>query len=195
MNYQEKCRWLANLYGEAAKTGRAIQYAAAEKWVTADEGPSLSCRIEDYRIEPEPPKAWVVWDDEGWRKITKIKPDAERFAESINGTIQEITRPESQVGEPRPVDTPEWLEDMKASRAEHAEVRKILKHRISLGEALSCWLSNTEAIIERLDSAIAKAEGRGESANNELSTCFTLNGCCKNTRTSLGMLAPPRKPA
>jgi hypothetical protein len=35
-----------------------------------------------------------VWDDEGWRKITKIKPDAEQFAESINGTIQEITRPD-----------------------------------------------------------------------------------------------------
>jgi len=94
MTYQEKCRWLADFYREAAETGRTIQMQNVNGWMDSTIGPIPSSDPEDWRLKPEPPKAWVVWDDEGWRKITKIKPDAERFAKSINGTIQEITRPD-----------------------------------------------------------------------------------------------------
>jgi hypothetical protein len=36
-----------------------------------------------------------VWDDGGIRMISSIKPDAEYYAKRINGTIQEITRPDA----------------------------------------------------------------------------------------------------
>lgn len=95
--YKAKCQWLANLYREAAESGRAIQYAASERWVAADEGPSLNSRTEDYRLKPEPPKAWVVWYNGGgsiW--ITTDHEKAVSFANHncSDATIQEITKPD-----------------------------------------------------------------------------------------------------
>jgi hypothetical protein len=161
MNYIEKCRWLSEFYREAVETGQEIQFRVPE-WSKASGGPSFHSNPDDWRIKSEPPKAWVVWLDDGAR-IRDNKNSAEELSRMHHGSvIQEITRPEQQASEPKSAAAPEWLDDMKASRDEHAEVQKILKHRISLGEAVLSWLSNTEVIIDRLDAAIAKAEGRGE---------------------------------
>jgi hypothetical protein len=94
MNYQEKCRWLADFYREAAETGRTIQMQNVNGWMDSTIGPCLSSYTLDWRFKPEPPKAWVVWDDKYARGLFVELDEAERVRKSINGTIQEITRPD-----------------------------------------------------------------------------------------------------
>jgi hypothetical protein len=94
MNYQEKCKWLADFYREAAETGRVMQTNHNGQWVNPKIGPNLNSTASDWRLKPEPPKAWVVWDEDECRMISGIKPHAEEYAKRINGTIQEITRPD-----------------------------------------------------------------------------------------------------
>jgi hypothetical protein len=96
MNYQEKYKWLSEFYRKAAETGCEMEYRdAKDGWIHASSsGPSVFSDPKDWRLKPEHPKAWVVWDDDECRMITSIKGDAEQYANRINGTIQEITRPD-----------------------------------------------------------------------------------------------------
>jgi hypothetical protein len=94
MTYTEKCRWLADFYTKAADEGRGKQFRRASKWEDTLMGPCMDSDPEQWRLKPEPPKAWVVWDENQCRMISSIKPDAEDYAKRINGTIQQITRPD-----------------------------------------------------------------------------------------------------
>jgi hypothetical protein len=95
MNYTEKCKWLADFYREAAKTGREMELKCpAAGWIPSEAGPDRFSVPGNWRLKPEPQKAWVVWDEDGCRMISSIKTDAEEYAKRINGTIQEITRPD-----------------------------------------------------------------------------------------------------
>lgn len=94
MNYTEKCKWLADFYREAAETGRIIQMQNVNGWMDSTIGPVPSSDPEDWRLKPEPQKAWVVWDKGAVCIASEIKEYAEEFAKRINGTIQEITRPD-----------------------------------------------------------------------------------------------------
>lgn len=55
---------------------------------------------------------------------------------------------------------PELLEVLKLSLIEHKEVREFLNVRILEGESVYTWLGETESMIERIKTAIAKAERR-----------------------------------
>jgi hypothetical protein len=92
MNYQEKCKWLADFYREAAETGRTIQMQNINGWMDSTIGPIPSSDPEDWRLKPEPPNAWVVWTEKPVG-IFLDKGNAIANAASCNGTIQEITRP------------------------------------------------------------------------------------------------------
>ena len=93
MNYQEKCRWLADFYREAAETGRTIQMQNVKGWMDSPIGPCLSSYTLDWRLKPESAKAWVVWGPGGPSAI--IGEDiARQYARECGGTIQEITRPD-----------------------------------------------------------------------------------------------------
>jgi hypothetical protein len=94
MNYQEKCRWLADFYREAAETGREIQFYNQLVWEKAICGPTLQDGPRTHRLKPEPPKAWVVWDAENPLSVAKSQAAAREIASQFNGTIQEITRPD-----------------------------------------------------------------------------------------------------
>jgi hypothetical protein len=95
MNYQEKCKWLADFYREAAETGRTIQMQNVNGWMDSTIGPCLSSYTLDWRLKPEPPKAWVVWDENGIPvSVALEKWHAVKNAGIINGTTQEITRPD-----------------------------------------------------------------------------------------------------
>lgn len=97
MNYQEKCRWLSDFYKQAAETGREMQHFVVDAgvWVAARSGPCEHSDPDRWRIKPpDPPKAWVVWGETGISMASNIKFDAEKYAQRINGTIQEITRPD-----------------------------------------------------------------------------------------------------
>jgi hypothetical protein len=101
MNYREKCRWLADFYREAAETGRVMQTNHNGQWVNPRIGPNLNSTVSDWRLKPEPPKAWVVWDDKYARGLFVEPDEAERVRKLINGTIQEITRPDIAKAEGR----------------------------------------------------------------------------------------------
>lgn len=93
--YKKKCEWLAGFYKEAAETGKLAQQSG----MTAMSGPNLNSDPQDWRLKPEPQKAWVVWCEFNGQWQTSSFPnaeEAERFATPRNGTIQEITRPEPQ---------------------------------------------------------------------------------------------------
>jgi len=94
--YKSRCEWLAKFYAEAAETGRAMQVLACGGWVDCDESPNMQSHPDEWRIKPEPQKAWVVWGDKGVFILSSIKPDAEECRDRIKGVIQEITRPEPQ---------------------------------------------------------------------------------------------------
>ena len=97
--YKAKCQWLSEFYAEAAKTGRWMQYYSSEKtWVRSDWGPTMESRPDDWRLKPEPQKAWVVWVacNNGKYETASFpsREEAERFSSQRNATIQEITRPD-----------------------------------------------------------------------------------------------------
>ena len=94
--YKSRCEWLAAFYAEAAETGRVMQFLALGGWVDCNESPSVHSDPDEWRLKPEPQKAWVVWGDKGVFILSSIKPDAEECRDRIKGTIQEITRPEPQ---------------------------------------------------------------------------------------------------
>ena len=97
--YRKKCDWLAGFYAEAAETGRAIQTANIDGWTDSMLGPILQSDPRNWRLKPEPQKAWVVWCQFNgqWQTASfPIQEEAERFAAPRNGTIQEIERPEPQ---------------------------------------------------------------------------------------------------
>lgn len=94
--YKSRCEWLAAFYKEAAETGRAMQVLACGGWVDCDESPSMQSHPDEWRLKPEPKKAWVVWGDKGVFMLSSIKPDAEECRDRIKGVLQEITCPEPQ---------------------------------------------------------------------------------------------------
>ena len=91
--YKSRCEWLAKFYAEAAETGRAMQVLACGGWVDCDESPSIQSHPDNWRIKPEPQKAWVVWGPGGPSTILG-ESYAKQYARECGGTIQEITRPE-----------------------------------------------------------------------------------------------------
>ena len=93
--YKSRCEWLAKFYAEAAETGRAMQVLACGGWVDCDESPSIQSIPDNWRIKPEPQKAWVVWGPGGPSTILG-ESHAKQYARECGGTIQEITRPEPQ---------------------------------------------------------------------------------------------------
>lgn len=95
MNYTEKCKWLADFYRNAAETGRQMQRISADgKWITSPEGPDTNSTSSQWRLKPEPKKAWVVWDDSGVRGVFNDYDEAGKHCEIINGVFHEITRPD-----------------------------------------------------------------------------------------------------
>jgi hypothetical protein len=96
MNYTEKCKWLADFYREAAETGRPMESLRGNgEWISCENlSPGFHSNPSQWRLKPEPQKAWVVWDGDECRMLSSIKLDAEEYAKQINGTIQEITRPD-----------------------------------------------------------------------------------------------------
>jgi hypothetical protein len=99
MNYQEKCKWLADFYREAAETDREMQVynEGPRAWETADCGPNCWSTPSGWRLKPEPPKAWVVWFDGLPPHLSESLNSAQtwnKFECDNNGTIQEITRPD-----------------------------------------------------------------------------------------------------
>ena len=93
--YKSRCEWLAAFYKEAAETGRVMQFLALGGWVDCDESPSMHSDPDEWRIKPEPQKAWVVWGPGGPSTILG-ESYAKQYARECGGTIQEITRPEPQ---------------------------------------------------------------------------------------------------
>jgi hypothetical protein len=93
--YKSRCEWLAKFYAEAAETGRAMQVFGCCGWVDYDESPSIQSIPDNWRIKPEPQKAWVVWGPGGPSTILG-ESYAKQYARECGGTIQEITRPEPQ---------------------------------------------------------------------------------------------------
>lgn len=94
--YRKKCEWLADFYAEAAKTGRQMQcLIAGPTWTDAGYGPTLKSDPQDWRLKPEPQKAWLVWAND-WACVLLTEQAAKNQARMIGGIIQEITRPESQ---------------------------------------------------------------------------------------------------
>jgi len=96
--YKSRCEWLAAFYKEAAETGRGMQVFndGPRVWEDCNRGPNMESIPDNWRLKPEPQKAWVVWGDKGVFMLSSIKPDAEECRDRIKGTIQEITRPEPQ---------------------------------------------------------------------------------------------------
>ena len=96
--YKKQCEWLAEFYSEAARTGRGIQMFnhGPRVWEDIDIGPNMRSSPDEWRLKPEPQKAWVVWGDKGVFMLSSIKPDAEECRDRIKGILQEITRPEPQ---------------------------------------------------------------------------------------------------
>ena len=94
MTYTEKCKWLATFYAKEADEGRGMQFRRASEWEDANMGPCMDSDPDRWRLKPEPPKAWVVWDDKHARGIWVEPEVAEEYAKRINGTIQQITRPD-----------------------------------------------------------------------------------------------------
>jgi hypothetical protein len=93
MTYTEKCRWLATFYRKAADEGRGMQFRRATEWDDSQMGPCMDSDPDQWRLKPEPPKAWVVWGPGGPSAI--IGEDiARQYARECGGTIQEITRPD-----------------------------------------------------------------------------------------------------
>ncbi len=102
MNYREKCKWLADFYREAAETGREMEInCPSAGWIPSESGPDRFSVPGIWRLKPESPKAWVVWDDEYARGLFVEPDEAERVRKLINGTIQEITRPDIAKAEGR----------------------------------------------------------------------------------------------
>ena len=93
--YKSRCEWLSKFYAEAAETGRVMQFLACGGWVDCDESPSMHSDPDEWRIKPEPQKAWVVWGPGGPSTILG-ESYAKQYARECGGTIQEITRPEPQ---------------------------------------------------------------------------------------------------
>jgi len=89
--YKKKCAWLAGFYKEAAETGKLVQQSG----MTAMSGPNLNSDPQDWRLKPEPEKAWVVWAN-NWACVLMTEQAAKNQARMSGGTIQEITRPEPQ---------------------------------------------------------------------------------------------------
>lgn len=58
MNYQEKCQWLSEFYGEAAKTGRKMEFCdARDGWIHGSGcGPCVFSNPKDWRFKPESSK-------------------------------------------------------------------------------------------------------------------------------------------
>ena len=74
-----------------------MQFRRATEWEDANMGPCMDSDPDQWRLKPEPAKAWVVWwNDEGTPKaLTSLQYNvAKDFAAASGGTIQEITRPE-----------------------------------------------------------------------------------------------------
>ena len=96
MDTHEQTKWLAEFYGEAHRTGRQIEKMHCGEWKdgTLGSGPGLHSDPKFWRLRPEPPKAWVVWDGGIPLSVCRSKALAEDVAVQVNGTIQEIERPE-----------------------------------------------------------------------------------------------------
>ena len=94
--YKKKCEWLAKFYAEAAETVGGMQVFTCGGWLDYDQGPNMQSRSDEWRLKPEPQRAWVVWGDKGVFMLSSIKPDAEECRDRIKGVLQEITRPEPQ---------------------------------------------------------------------------------------------------
>ena len=94
MNYQEKCRWLATFYRKAADEGRGMEFRRASEWEDANMGPCMDSDPERWRLKPESPKAWVVWDGETPLSVARSQAAAREIAAQYGGTIQQITRPD-----------------------------------------------------------------------------------------------------
>ena len=95
--YKAKCQWLSDFYAEAAKTGREMQVNGYGCWLDCNNGhsPSLCSIPENWRLKPEPQKAWVVWAGDGTTFLEKTKENADETARIVKGsTIQEITKPD-----------------------------------------------------------------------------------------------------
>lgn len=95
--YKVQCRRLADLYTEAAETGRPFQCIASKqygaKWSDTDYGPTLGTGM-DWRVKPAPQKFWIVWDIHKIPAVFSSEKLAEQTARLNGGTIQEITAPE-----------------------------------------------------------------------------------------------------
>jgi hypothetical protein len=95
--YKSRCEWLAAFYKEAAETGRGMQVFndGPRVWEDCNRGPNMESIPDNWRIKPEPQKAWVVWGPGGPSTILG-ESHAKQYARECGGTIQEITRPEPQ---------------------------------------------------------------------------------------------------
>ena len=100
MTYTEKCKWLADFYNKAADEGREMQFRRATEWGDARMGPCMDSDPNQWRLKPEPQKAWVVWGPGGPSTIIG-EGIARQYARECGGTIQEITRPDIAKAEGR----------------------------------------------------------------------------------------------
>ena len=96
--YKSRCEWLAKFYAEAAETGRGMQVFndGPRVWEDCNRGPNMESIPDNWRIKPEPQKAWVVWEPTGCPCVFLGEKLANNHAKISGGTIQEITRPEPQ---------------------------------------------------------------------------------------------------
>jgi hypothetical protein len=103
MNYQEKCEWLSEFYREAAETGREMQYKCHDSgWAAQKQGPNAISDPENWRLKPEPQKAWVVWLSDGQSAKFDSISEARIWSQRNKGeVIQEITRPDIAKAEGR----------------------------------------------------------------------------------------------
>ena len=94
--YKTQCQRIADLYKEAAETGRPFQALKSDqfgaRWTDTPHGPALGTGL-DWRVKPEPKKFWIVWRV-GVPSIVTSEKLAEQTARLTGGTIQEITAPE-----------------------------------------------------------------------------------------------------
>ena len=88
--YKAKCQWLSEFYAEAARTGNHMLLEG----VKTRASPTLESDFSNWRLKPEPQKAWVVWDGGIPLSVCRSESLAEAVAVQVNGTIQEITRPD-----------------------------------------------------------------------------------------------------
>lgn len=56
----KNCKWLSEIYAEAAKTGREFQFFDGTSWCRPRLYPSINSRPENWRLEPVKPRVGVI---------------------------------------------------------------------------------------------------------------------------------------